>query len=151
MSRTQFSLRTLLAAVAAVGIGAASLVAEPTWQSLVALEFVSILYATIGLIGVVETSGRVRSFWMGVSLPCGLAALLAVIFLPLCFAYHDIIAYQIVLPELAQYIAEFLRPILGLFWLASLVNGLLGVLVHSLFVGDAGCQNSFSPPPEPKA
>jgi hypothetical protein len=145
MGRMQFSIRMLLAAIATVGIGAASLAAEPTWQSFAALEFVSILYATIALIGVVQTSGTARSFWIGVSLPTALAALLAVISLPLCFAYHDMMAYQIVLPELAQYIAEYLRPILGLFWLASLINGVLGVFVHSLFVRDAAFQNSLPP------
>ena len=78
MSRTQFSLRTLLAAVAVVGIGAALWVAEPSWQ-LGAVE--ALLLAWVPGSAVVlslHSTGKMRAFWIGCAINCLLLSIFAV-------------------------------------------------------------------------
>ena len=70
MAKIQFSIRTLLASVAAVGIGAALWVAEPSWyvgaMECLLLAWVSTSAAIIS----VNSKGKAKPFWMGVAYEC---------------------------------------------------------------------------------
>lgn len=70
MSHTQFTLRTLLAAVAAVGIGAALWVAEPSWQAgLIEILFLIWVPASAVILSA-NSSGKTRAWWIGLAAGC---------------------------------------------------------------------------------
>jgi hypothetical protein len=56
--RFQFSIRFLLVATVAVAAGAAVVGAEPSNQSVLAMSFLTVLYATAALVGVAMTHGK---------------------------------------------------------------------------------------------
>lgn len=76
MGRCQFSLRTLLASVALVGIGAALWVAEPSPQvgaiEVVLASRVPTLAAIVGL----KTLGKSKTWWFGNAVTLAMLALL---------------------------------------------------------------------------
>ena len=69
MGQFQFSLRLLLAAVAAVSVTAAVLIAEPTWQAGLALLFLSMLYPAVFLTGVLTANRTRRAICIGALIP----------------------------------------------------------------------------------
>jgi len=77
MARTQFSLRTLFAAVAVVGIGAALWIAEPSWQ-VGAMECLLLAWvSTSAAIISVNSKGKAKPFWMGVAYECAWTVLIS--------------------------------------------------------------------------
>jgi hypothetical protein len=68
MSRTQFSVRHLLAVIAVVGIGAALWVAERSWQAGAAeLLLTSVILPAIVILSV-KSTGRAKAFWLGLAI-----------------------------------------------------------------------------------
>ena len=130
MSRFQFSLRTLLAAVALVGIGAALWVAEPSWQvgAVEALLLAWVLGSVVALS--VQSAGKLKTFWIGI----GIESILPIVILIAggeLFGYDDpnISYFQVVLFNLSY---RF-HPIL-VAWAFAPVVGLLCVFTHWLLV-----------------
>ena len=78
MSRFQFSIRSLFAAVAFVGIGAALWVAEPSWQ-LGAVEALLLAWVPGSAVALsVHSTGKMRTFWIGCAIECVLLSTFAV-------------------------------------------------------------------------
>ncbi len=70
MGRFNYSLRTLLATVAALGIGAALWMAEPSWQiGLVETLFLICVPASAVILSV-NSSGKARAWWVGIAAGC---------------------------------------------------------------------------------
>lgn len=65
----QFSLRTLLAAVAVVGIGAALWVAEPSWQAGLAGLFAVLIIPAFSLVAIANTKRYAHTFFIGFFVP----------------------------------------------------------------------------------
>lgn len=140
MKGYQFSLRTLLAAVAAVGIGAALWVAEPSWQ-VGAVEFLllALLPATTAML-CVSSTGKARAFWVGVTveslLPTiGWAVYGIEISLNPYLANGSNPQLDLLHNWLLLLSGNF-RPVL-LVWAFAPIVGLLCVLTHWLFIRSA--------------
>ena len=77
MSRMQFSIRTLLAAVAVVGISAALWVAEPSWQvGAMQSLLLAWVFASAAILSV-NSYGKAKAFWFGVAVECVWAILVS--------------------------------------------------------------------------
>jgi hypothetical protein len=64
MTGTQFSLRTLLAAVAVVGIGAGLWIAEPSWQ-VGTIEVLLLAWVPASLVVLAcNSTGRTKAWWI---------------------------------------------------------------------------------------
>jgi hypothetical protein len=128
MSRTQFSLRTLLAAVAAVGIGTALWTAEPSWQvGAVELSLLGWGLASATIL-IANSAGMARAFWLGCTVEFVLPAILHVgstNYSSLTLNWH----FESFLWNLSS---QF-RTVL-LFWAFSPVVGLLCVFTHWLLI-----------------
>jgi hypothetical protein len=118
MSRFQFSIRFLLVATAAVAAGAATAHAEPSKVTMLATQFLSLVFGTGAVIGVYQTTGAVRVFWIGTAI-----ALCPAVFQsahgPL-FVFGDVggaMAYPSVWP----------------LWCVAPINGLVAILLYWLF------------------
>ena len=144
----QFSIRTLLTAVAVVAIGAALWVAEPSWQ---VGAFEALLLAWVPASAVVLSiycDRKAKPFWIGVTAQCLLLALSYSSFL---LPPEDSI--WVTGPGVLGH-PSFLETPFGLFthlsskfrvalvaWAFAPVVGVLCVVTHRLFIR----------PPEPKA
>jgi hypothetical protein len=153
MKGYQFSLRTLLAAVAVVGIGAALWTAEPSWK-MGAVEFLLVpsVLASAAIL-TVRSKGTAKAFWMGCAVECiwpFVAYLPAV--LVLYFLEQLERSTEVELPDVRDDLLLFFgsldgisycfRPVL-LAWAFAPIVGLLCVLTHWLFIRSAD-------PAEPK-
>ncbi|HEV3340673.1 MAG TPA: hypothetical protein VG125_09960 [Pirellulales bacterium] len=70
-SRFQFSIRLLLIATAVIAAAVAAVAAEPTWQSCLALEFLSLVFASIAILAAFKSQGSLRVFWVAAAVPAG--------------------------------------------------------------------------------
>lgn len=146
MLRSQFSLRTMLATVAVVGIGAALWVAEPSWQ-VGAVEFLLVpcVLASTAIISV-HSTGRAKAFWFGFAAEC---AWPLVVYLPVAvgFSLPDaIIRDNAAVPPYLEVLGWFpiilvgisgdFRPVL-LAWAFAPLVGLLCVFTHWLLIRPA--------------
>lgn len=134
MGRFNYSLRSLLAAIAVVGIGAALWVAEPSWKlgAVEALLLAWVLGSVVALS--VHSNGRVRTFWIGVGSECVLP--IAVLTVGGDLFGYDIDGYDFLQVILHRLSFEF-HPVL-LAWAFAPVVGLLCVFTHWLFIRSAG-------------
>lgn len=136
MSRFQFSLRTMLAAVAVVGIGAALWVAEPSWQ-VGAVE--SLLLAWVpasAAVLSVHSIGKAKAFWMGVTAGCILPPIPLILVAPTKYDYSIIDLGPKFLGDFGFYLqilsGSFHVALVG--WAFAPVVGLLCVLTHWLLI-----------------
>lgn len=139
MGRFQFSLRTMLAAVAAMGIGAALWVAEPSWQ-LGAFEAVFVTwFLAIPLMFIARSSGAARAWWIGIAVESVFATASHTIAACSAFSiWGNVSDYPLQSqPDSLQWfglrMAELFHPLLASWSLAPVV-GLLCVATHWLFV-----------------
>ena len=116
--RFQFSIRFVLLATAAVAAGAAAIRTDPSWQSTLAIDCVTVLYATGALIGISQARGKMRSFWIGTSLVLTVAAIHAI----------DGIT-RLLTPQYSTGILLF-HWVMWKVWCAALVNGVVAVFIH---------------------
>jgi hypothetical protein len=145
MSQMQFSIRTLLAAIAAVGIGAALWTAEPpSWQlgAVEALLMAWVLASTEMLR--MNSMGKPKAFWAGFTAECKLVTFFYFLcFVPVRNILLDADLFMSrplgTLGVLANSLSIHFRP-LFLSWAFAPVVGLLCVLTHWLLIR----------PPEPK-
>ena len=125
-TRFQFSIRFLLVATVAVASGIAAARAAPSWQTVLAIDALTLFYATGAICGVMQTSDRERAFWMGTAVVFNSALLLALL---------DSLATLRYVSQGWEGSAEvvfnqrFLWPV----WCAAPVNGLFAVVLHWLF------------------
>ena len=144
MKGHQFSLRTLLAAIAGVGIGAGLWVAEPSWQAGAVTALLLTWVPGSALALSMHSTGKSRTFWMVCAVHCVLMPLFLVRsgwFLgpdsELSESFPEFwgnAPYTLLV--FSWNFLEFL-----LIWVSAPVVGLLCVLTHWLLIR----------PPEPKA
>jgi hypothetical protein len=79
--RPQFSLRLLLASVAAISLGLAAVVPEPTWITALLMIASVFVAAAISAVGISFGRGTVRAFCIGAAIP----AVVGVLFLAALF------------------------------------------------------------------
>jgi hypothetical protein len=128
-ARFQFSIRLMLVATAAVAAAMAAYRAEHSWQGRLAINGLTVFSATAAILGVIQTSGKLRAFWLG-------AAFVLIITAVRAFDELDQLGwFQSGAPILES------ESIAWMFWCASPVNGLLVLLLHWLF---------WPRPPEPR-
>ena len=146
----QFSLRTLLAAVAAIGIGAALWVAEPSWQVGAVEFFLAPCVLGSATLLALHSSGRPNEFWTGVAAEIVWPIL---VYLPVALLFSlphraigavDTAALSFLhlpnwFPHFLVGMSETFRPVL-LAWAFAPIVGLLCVLMHWVLLR----------PPEPK-
>jgi hypothetical protein len=131
----QFSIRLMLVATAAVAAGIASIRAETTAEAILAIDGLTVLFASAAILGVTQTSGKLRTFWIGTAMLLGPAAFFSVQSASSVWIYIG----QGRLGELTGWweVARQVWPI----WCAAPVNGLLAIFLHWLF---------WPHPPEPR-
>ena len=137
MKGYQFSIRTLLAAVAVVGIGAALWVAEPSWKLGAFEALVLIWVPTSAIVLVVNSMGKAKTFWIGIAASCVATSLC---FVRYAMPIESYSTYSGMLQYLAYHISDRFWSVL-LAWAFAPVVGLLCAFTHWLFIR----------PPEPKA
>lgn len=121
----QFSIRLLLVATACIALAVAAISAKPSWPSMFALELLSVGFATISIDAAIGTTGKVRSFWIGVSVPNVLAAVLAVMAICVCYPVLDFkVSHQFF-----EAVVDFIRFGIVPFWLFAPLNGVLVLLL----------------------
>ncbi|HEV3344775.1 MAG TPA: hypothetical protein VG125_30645 [Pirellulales bacterium] len=120
--RFQFSIRFLLVATVAVAVGLAGYRAEHSWQGRLAMQVLTWLLATASILGVVQTSGRPKAFWIGTAFMLCIAAVHATEETSLLFLYHSN-GLTLLRTESAAWA----------FWCAAPVNGLFAVFLDWLF------------------
>lgn len=148
MSRIQFSLRTLLAAVAVVGIGGALWVAEPSWQlGVIEGVFVSWIQASVIVLSI-HSEGKAKGWWIGMAVQCTFASIIYVLSMFLAYALHAdtppaVAEHRTFVGSVEWFaltLSEYFRLVLAALAPAPVV-GLLCVFTHWLLIR----------PPEPKA
>ncbi|HVX15185.1 MAG TPA: hypothetical protein VHC22_28590 [Pirellulales bacterium] len=105
------------------------MVAQPPWQSCVALLLVGIVFSTVSLVASVQAAGKARSFWVGASIPCAIA-LLTTFLVPLWFFEFAQFGFEFRGTPNALHLLQYAD--MG-FWCFAPINGLLAVGIHSLF------------------
>lgn len=146
-SRLQYSIRSLLIATAVVAAAVAAVVAEPTWQSCVALEFLGVFSASITIIAACKSRGAFRVCWIAAALPLTGGA--AIYFVYGCLA--GLSSMMMEPGETLVMICGGLRVALPVLWCLSLANGLLCGLVYRASwpgrsAGSVGCAESNGGP-----
>lgn len=118
--KPQFSIRTMLVATAAVAAAMAAYRAEHTWQGRLAINGLTVLSATLAILAAIQTSGKLRAFWVG-------SALVLIITAARAFEELDELGWFLSgAPNLQS------ETIAWMFWCAAPVNGLLAALLHWL-------------------
>jgi hypothetical protein len=125
-SRFQFSIRLLLIVTAAVAAAVGAVVAEPSWQSCLALEFVAVLFASIAVVAAFKSKGVFRVFWVAAAVPTSAAT--GTYFVYGCLATAS--SMMIDPAEALVMATSGLRVALPVLWCLSLANGLLCGLVY---------------------
>ena len=126
----QFSLRTLLAAVAVVGIGAALWIAEPSWYvGAVESIFIAWVLASAAAM-IVHTTGPAKAFWFGVGVQCAL--IIAFLIQSRQLDVSGLFGFDYFWAALRN-LSYFFRPIL-VAWAFAPIVGLLCVLTHWFLV-----------------
>jgi hypothetical protein len=124
-SRFQFSIRFLLAATVAVGAGAAVTRAEPANAMALATYCLTLLFAAATIVGMYQTSGTVRVFWIGTAaILCPLAVY------AIQYAVHTLplVEYPTGRRAHAAYYSK-IWPV----WCAAPINGVFTVFLYWLF------------------
>lgn len=130
MSRFQFAIRTLSAGVAA-WIIAVLLTIRPSWQLGLLQSFLVLAAAACSLVAVIQSAGIRRSFFLGVSVPTAISALLFLERLSAeCCEVGDENVY---IDEGLAAVTPFFKIVLML-WGISPVVGILCVLMHWFWV-----------------
>jgi hypothetical protein len=142
MKGYQFSLRTLLVAVAAVGIGAALWTAEPSWQLGVVEGLLLVLVPATAIALAVHSTGTATTWWIGIATASAAVAILAFLHSTTLLGYDPIIVKSplVNLMQFARALSFGFRSAM-LAWAFAPVVGLLCVFTHWLFIRS----------PEPKA
>ena len=142
MARTQFSLRTLLAAVAAAGIAAALWVAEPSWQVGVFEILLLVLAPAAAIALAVHSTRTAKTWWIGIATALGFTSILLFLQSTMLLIYDSSIV-ESPLADLMRFAGalsfNFRSAILA--WAFAPVVGLLCVFTNWLLIR----------PPEPKA
>lgn len=143
MKGYQFSLRTLLAAIAAIGIGAALWTAKPSWQIGVIEAFLLAWVPASAALLAAHSSGVAKSWWIGIAAGCTFATIL----LLLADTNWSVMVYSIAPANLAPgrlgQLKVFVETLslnfqtLLLLWAFAPVVGLLCVLTHWLLIRSA--------------
>lgn len=134
-SRFQFSIRFVLVATAAIAAGAAAVCAKPSWQSSLALGCLSVLFSTAGIVAAKQVDGHLQTFWIGTAVVLALGPVFAMSFAAWFGMLLSLGPTKSPKEFMEGYAwgAPILKLVLPGIWCAAPVNGLVAVLVHSLF------------------
>ena len=134
MGQFQFSLRLLLAAVAAFSVTAAVLISEPTWQAGFALLLLSMLYPGIFLTGVLTADRTRRAICIGASIPALVSLTLVVAHVSAFLFKFQINSTEIEhLRSLLEEVARRYRLIACTFWASTPLFGAACGLLERVF------------------
>jgi hypothetical protein len=135
--RFQFSIRVVLGMTAAIGTAIGAVVAEPSWQSLIALEGVSLFFSAFAVIAALRTKRSVQAFWIGNSIAFCAATILATSDLPSFLLRVYLLNGKLEQADLHfAAAAQCVQFMLAAFWCAAPANGLLAAVAHRLFFDD---------------
>jgi len=124
--RFQFSIRMLLVATAAVAVAVAAGRAQSSFQSAFVINGLTVAFNTAAIVAVMQTSGKVRTFWVGTA---------AVLCPASCMAGLSSMALFFLITSASPYSPQGFgdNRFFWLLWCAALVNGLFAVIFHCLF------------------
>jgi len=126
MSRPTFSLRMLLAAIAAIAVTLAALTAKPSFVSGLAMMLLATAFPPVFWIGSRSGGRYTQAFCLGALAPATIAAVFLAFSLiavngPQTVTLDDCLA-------VVAKLAEFYRFLLAFFWAAMPIIGLVGVV-----------------------
>lgn len=127
--RPQFSLRILLAAIAAISLGLAAVMPEPTWITWFLMIASLFAAAAISAVGIWFGGGAVRAFCIGAALP----AVVGVFFVAALFTHgmhYPLSAFNPLTPDAWSGIAPLIRPTVANLLAMTLVSGVAGWLAY---------------------
>ena len=133
----QFSIRLMLIATAAIAAAIAAVLAEPSWQSCLALEFLGFFFASIAIVAAIKSRGALRVFWAAAAVPAAGGTAPSFIYGLLAASTASSFADP---DEAFMMITSGLRLTFPVLWCFCLANGLLCGLIYELL---------WSRPPEP--
>jgi hypothetical protein len=135
MSRTQFSLRSLLAAIGAVGVGAALWMAEPSWQVGAGAAFLLVFLPAAALTLAVHSTGIAKTWWTGLAVSTAFTSIFLLIRSAMLLAYDSAIVVTLWadLMGFAGALSYNFRSAL-VCWAFSPIVGLLCVFTHWLLI-----------------
>lgn len=126
MQGPTFSLRMLLATVAAVAMTSATLTAKPSFFSGLAMMLLAMAFPPVFWIGSRAGERYVRAFCQGAFAPATMAAVFIAFSLITVNAPTTVTLNEYVL--VVAKLAEFYRYLLAFFWTAMPIVGLVGVV-----------------------
>ena len=127
--RFQFSIRMLLAAMVAVAVAAAAGRAQSSFQSAFVINGLTVAFNTAAIVAVMQTRGKVRTFWVGTAaVLCPASYMAGSSSMGLFFLITSASPYS------PQGFSD--NRFFWLLWCAALVNGLFAVMFHCLFRGE---------------
>lgn len=136
-NRLQFSIICIFLVTTAAAIATAAVVAKPSWVSLLALHCINAFFSATAIISAKETRGKLKIFWIGATV--GLAP--SLMMEGIAFAWvlpHEGFAESFAgFEKMAASAANGQRFALAAIWCLSIPNGLLAVLIYSVFYGRA--------------
>src|SRR5579885_2180039 len=127
----RFSIGGIIVFLVGVAAVVSALSGGESWKSLVAVELLAILFATTSIVLAAQTTGKVRTFWLGTAVVFCLAAILATASLP--FFTFLVSRESGSADEAIQTwgrIAGDIGQLLGVFWCIAPANGLVAVFLH---------------------
>jgi hypothetical protein len=131
-SPLQFSLRHLLLLTTAVGAAAGLVCAPPSWPTLVAIELLATFFATNCVVAASRNTGRLRSFWLAMAVPCVLAAALPIVAHPIFLWIGPQADHGYYTPQLAVCV----RMSMTQFWLFAPLNAAACLLIRHVCSAD---------------
>ena len=126
-NRLQFSIRFLLAATVAVAAGAGVVRAEPSWQTALAIDALTTVFLTAAIIGIIQTNGGSRAFWIGTAL------VLIPAFYGACKNALVALSYLVGFGSAWVPAVAVGDSFLWVLWCAAPANGLLALILNWLF------------------
>jgi hypothetical protein len=134
-NRLQFSIVSIFVATTAAASAIAAVVAEPSWLSLLALYCVNTIFAVTAVISATETEGKLKIFWIGVTLALAPSLVMQGVSIGWVLPHQGFASTYAGLEKMAASSANGVRFTLAAIWCLSIPNGLLAVLIYSLFYG----------------
>jgi hypothetical protein len=116
-----FSIRSLLVATAAVAAAVGAVTTEPSWQSCLALEGLSLWFSTAGITAALNSRGPKKSFWICAAVPTTVVAgtFVLVVLEDHLDSFDDL-----------EQAAKWMRVTFPIVWGFSFASGIIGAVAY---------------------